>query len=62
MRKRWEYRTEMKPTKDILGLKEKDFLNQQGNEGWELVHIEVQYIDRGIVSCLHTYTFKREVL
>jgi hypothetical protein len=57
--KKWEYKIIQRNTSEILGGKQLEFINQQGEHGWELVHIEVQYIDRGIVPCLHTFTFKR---
>ena len=44
----------------MLGIKQRDYINDEGSHGWELVHLEITYIDKTTVPATYTFYFKRE--
>lgn len=63
MNKKWEYKVINKKAGELHAIKQVTFLNEQGEQGWELCHTEISHTEMTtFISISYTFTFKREVL
>jgi hypothetical protein len=60
-RKEFEYMTRYKGSHEVTELNMAGFLNSQGKDGWELVHmISRPFIDKPWEIANYTFIFKRQ--